>query len=133
MQEREWEFGVMLIAMPEELTDVEAATLLTALTTLRATLEDQLRDLAPGVRPVDLDEPIGRLSRMDAMQQQKMAVASRRSARQRFDRVASALAAHARDEYGECLHCEEPIGYKRLCARPETTLCLGCQSAKEKH
>ncbi len=131
--EREWKFGVMLAAMAEELTDVEHIALLTALTTLRATLEEQLKDLSQGVRPVDLDEPIGRLSRMDAMQQQKMAIASRRSARQRFDRVVAALAAHARDEYGECLHCDEPIGYKRLCARPETALCLACQSAKEKH
>lgn len=103
-----------------------------ALETLKRNLDAQVTGLADGVRPVDLDEPIGRLSRMDAMQQQKMAEASRRAARHRHDRVMAAIAAHSRDEYGECLHCEEPIGYKRLCARPETTLCLACQSAKEK-
>lgn len=117
--------------MPEDLTEVEQAQLRAALESLRVELEKQMDGLRDGVKPVDLDEPIGRLSRMDAMQQQKMAEASRRAARQRYDRVIAATAAQARDEYGICLGCEEPIGYKRLSARPETALCLSCQSAKE--
>lgn len=118
--------------MPEEITEDERVRLRSALDALRDELSEQLDGLAAGVKPVDLDEPIGRLSRMDAMQQQKMAEASRRAARQRYDRVLAAIAAWERDEYGDCLSCEEPIGYKRLSARPETALCLSCQSAKEK-
>lgn len=30
-----------------------------------------------------------------------------------------------------CEECEEPIGYKRLLARPVTTLCFECKSARE--
>jgi DnaK suppressor protein len=118
--------------VPEELTEAERSQLRGALDGLKSELSEQLEGLASGVKPVDLDEPIGRLSRMDAMQQQKMAEASRRAARQRYDRVLAAIAAWERDEYGECLGCEEAIGYKRLSARPETALCLSCQSAKEK-
>jgi DnaK suppressor protein len=118
--------------MAEELTASEKGQLKLALDTLRAELEAQMEGLRAGVKPVDLDEPIGRLSRMDAMQQQKMAEASRRAARQRYDRVIAATAVWERDEYGDCLGCEEPIGYKRLSAKPETALCLSCQSAKEK-
>jgi DnaK suppressor protein len=118
--------------MPEELTSEQENELRESLLSLQDELTSQLADLAQGIKPVDLDEPIGRLSRMEAMQQQKMAEASRRSARQRLDRVGAALAAINRQEYGLCLSCEEPIGYKRLSARPETTLCLMCQSAKEK-
>ncbi len=118
--------------MPEDLSAEEESELKLALETLRSELEVQIQGLREGVKPVDLDEPIGRLSRMDAMQQQKMAEASRRAARQRYDRVVAAFAAFERDEYGPCLECEEPIGYKRLSARPETALCLTCQSAKEK-
>lgn len=118
--------------MPEELSETEQAELKLALAKLQADLEEQIDGLRAGVKPVELDEPIGRLSRMDAMQQQKMAEASRRAARQRYDRVIAATAAWNRDEYGFCLGCEEPIGYKRLSARPETALCLSCQSAKEK-
>jgi DnaK suppressor protein len=81
---------------------------------------------------VDLDEPIGRLSRMDAMQQQKMAQASRRATRMRLDQVGAALANLAAGEYGLCRVCEEPIGYKRLKARPETPRCLECQRKSER-
>ena len=31
----------------------------------------------------------------------------------------------------ECEECNEPIGYKRLLARPVTTLCIECKSARE--
>lgn len=31
----------------------------------------------------------------------------------------------------ECEECAEPIGYKRLLARPVTTLCFECKSARE--
>ncbi len=31
----------------------------------------------------------------------------------------------------ECEECAEPIGYKRLMARPVTTLCFECKSARE--
>jgi len=31
----------------------------------------------------------------------------------------------------ECEECSEPIGYKRLMARPVTTLCFECKTARE--
>ena len=31
----------------------------------------------------------------------------------------------------ECEECSEPIGFKRLLARPMTTLCFECKSARE--
>jgi len=31
----------------------------------------------------------------------------------------------------ECEECAEPIGFKRLMARPVTTLCFECKSARE--
>jgi DnaK suppressor protein len=31
----------------------------------------------------------------------------------------------------ECEECAEPIGFKRLLARPMTTLCFECKSARE--
>ncbi|HEY4181589.1 MAG TPA: TraR/DksA C4-type zinc finger protein [Kofleriaceae bacterium] len=34
-------------------------------------------------------------------------------------------------EIDECEECAEPIGYKRLLARPVTTLCFECKSARE--
>jgi DnaK suppressor protein len=34
-------------------------------------------------------------------------------------------------EIDECEDCSEPIGFKRLLARPVTTLCFECKNARE--
>ena len=94
-------------------------------------LELLLDSSSESSKPVALDEPIGRLSRMDAMQQQQMAIASRQSQLQRLQLLKNALLAIERDNYGDCRICEEPIGYQRLKVRPETPFCLVCQSRSE--
>ncbi len=35
------------------------------------------------------------------------------------------------DSLDMCEDCEEPIGYKRLMARPVTSLCIDCKEASE--
>ena len=81
--------------------------------------------------PVDLDQPFGRLSRMDAIQQQQMARAARAGQKVRLQQVKGALMRVARGEYGLCVSCDEEIELKRLLARPETPYCIICQSELE--
>ncbi len=115
----------------DELTPAEIAAFRTALDTLAAELRVQLASSEEGGRPVDLDEPIGRLSRMEAMQQQSMTQANRRAAQLRLQQVKAAQTRIDRDEYGECAECGEAIGSKRLVVRPEAPLCIGCQGLRE--
>jgi DnaK suppressor protein len=82
-------------------------------------------------QPVDLDEPIGRLSRMDALQQQSMARASRQGLMLRAQQVEGALRRHADGELGVCLECGADVAFARLKARPEAPFCLACQSLRE--
>ena len=103
-----------------------------ALEALEAELAGAVNLATDGARPVDLDEPIGRLSRMDAMQQQAMAKATREKAKRRLSQVRLALEARARGEYGDCRSCEEPIGIGRLRSRPETPFCVACQGRRER-
>ena len=117
--------------MPEELTDAQRAELRELLETARQEIEAQLEASREDARPVDVDQPIGRLTRMDAMQQQNMTKASRRGLEARLRQVAGALATFKDGRYGECRSCEEPIGYARLRARPETGLCVRCQERLE--
>ena len=99
-----------------ELADLDAAT--------EATTSDR--------KPVELDQQsVGRLSRMDAMQQQSMVKANRRTAQTRLIRVETALRRQDNEEYGQCVECEEEIGYARLKAQPEAPFCIECQSNKE--
>ena len=79
--------------------------------------------------PVELDQQsVGRLSRMDALQLQSMAVAREDRRRHRRDVIAAALKRMEDDDYGYCLVCGEDIPYKRLMADPAVTRCIDCQS-----
>ncbi len=82
-------------------------------------------------RPVDLGLPIGRLSRMDAMQMQGMAQLNRRQLEVRRERVKVALAALDDGSYGSCRACKGAIDLARLEAQPEVPFCLACQESFE--
>lgn len=114
-----------------ELEARELRALQAALEALREELRAFVDASDAGSRPVDLNEPIGRLSRMDAMQQQSMAKANRLAATRRLAAVEAALRRIETEEYGSCLRCEEPVGFKRLEVQPEAALCIACQSRRE--
>jgi DnaK suppressor protein len=114
-----------------ELTSEQIEELHQVLLSARARLAELLKLSKEGARPVDLGEPIGRLTRMDAIQQQQMTKASRSAYEMKLRQVKAALELLGKDEYGSCRSCEEPIGYPRLKARPEAPYCLSCQGARE--
>jgi len=118
-------------APPEALTAEQIAELTQILEDIRQEIEVQLDATREDAKPVDLDEPIGRLTRMDAMQQQNMTRAGRRSLEARLKQIAGATAAIRTGDYGLCVRCDEPIGYPRLHARPESRLCVLCQERRE--
>jgi DnaK suppressor protein len=115
----------------DELTTAQEQELYGDLQGLRAELEQLLDDSRESSKAVDLDQPIGRLSRMDALQQQAMAKANRAGTQRRVKLIEAAMMAIKQERYGECRRCEEPIGYPRLKARPETPFCLECQGQIE--
>ncbi|MBT3218682.1 MAG: hypothetical protein HN348_06290 [Proteobacteria bacterium] len=116
----------------DELTETQLAELLADLKRLKAELEDMLHESASRTTTVHLDQSaVGRVSRIDAIQQQKMAQAERTRAQARLIRVLQALKWAHDDEYGDCKLCGEPIGFKRLKARPESPFCVPCASKME--
>ena len=119
------------VAQHAALTSAEAEKLKKSLLELRAELTIVVEGLEVGTRPVEPDSAIGRISRMDAMQVQQMAQASRRAVRLRLQQVAGAMQRLEADTYGECVECADDIGYGRLKARPEAPFCLDCQSRRE--
>lgn len=105
---------------------------------LRERLENRLAELeaAQDARDrasatVELDQTrTGRLSRMDALQQQAMAQESDRRAQQEMQRIRGALRRMDEGTYGECLQCEEPITPGRLHADPSVLFCLECAGSR---
>ena len=77
---------------------------------------------------VQLDQQsVGRLSRMDAMQQQAMAQAQERHRAVILIRIDQAEKLIAQGEYGYCLACGEKIAEKRLEIDPTATHCVACK------
>lgn len=88
----------------------------------------RLQDVSGDSRAVvELDQQsVGRLSRMDAMQQQAMALATEQQRQQQLARIDSALARIETGTYGACVRCGEEISEKRLLADLTVTLCIDC-------
>jgi DnaK suppressor protein len=92
-------------------TDYFQAKLLAA----RAELEELLKLGAEDGATVELDQTsIGRLSRMDAMQRQAMALETERRRLREIQRIDAALKRIEQGEYGYCLATGEPIPMARL-------------------
>ena len=76
---------------------------------------------------VALDQQsVGRLSRMDAMQQQAMAQAQERARAAELQRIDQAFRRLADGEYGYCQDCGEKIPDKRLEIDPSAASCVKC-------
>ncbi|MGR3344595.1 MAG: TraR/DksA family transcriptional regulator [Paracoccaceae bacterium] len=102
----------------------------------RERLNGMLRDVErqnargqEGQRTVMLDQQsVGRLSRMDALQQQEMAKATQMRRDQLKTRIDSALARIDEEESGYCVQCGDEIAAPRLENDPAVPTCLSCAS-----
>ncbi len=117
----------------EALTEAQVESLRLQLETLKNDLQARLDTTAAAAKPVQLDQTaVGRVSRMDALQGQAMAQATRRTMEVQLTQCSTALRSVERGEYGMCRKCEEPIGIARLSVRPEAPFCLECQRGADR-
>lgn len=88
----------------------------------------QLSAMSAGDRAaVTLDQQsVGRLSRMDAMQQQAMSQAQERARGSELIRIDQAFRRLADGEYGYCTGCGEEIADRRLEIDPAAATCVTC-------
>ncbi|HIE65396.1 MAG: TraR/DksA family transcriptional regulator [Nitrospira sp.] len=94
---------------------------------LRSELQELEEAFKKTSKPVELDQSsVGRLSRMDAMQAQQMALEVTRRRQSRLLKIGGALRRIGSGEYGDCFICGEEIGARRLSADPTNTRCIGC-------
>jgi DnaK suppressor protein len=97
---------------------------------LRARIESLREELArtdAAAVPVALDQAAqGRLTRMDAMQQQAMAVGLAGRLRTEIRKTEAAFDRVADGTYGTCCRCGEEIAPERLAADPATPFCADC-------
>ncbi|VAV93465.1 DnaK suppressor protein [hydrothermal vent metagenome] len=115
--------------MAEALSPQQIADLKKLLQERQAEIKALDDDAASWRSTVELDQQsVGRLSRMDAMQQQEMAQAEARRRASDLTRIEIALNRLEEGEYGWCADCGEAIAYRRLEIDPAAHLCIGCAS-----
>lgn len=117
----------------DELSDQQRAELAQQITTLRRTIRQTIDEAEALTETVTLDQAsVGRVSRIDAIQQQAMAKEAVRRHRVRLDRLEAAAHRLESDpeEFGWCMDCGELIPYRRLLAYPESVYCVPCAQAR---
>ena len=81
------------------------------------------KELTPPISP---DDAIGRLSRMDAINNRSVNEASLGQAEQKLSGLKCALEKLSNHDFGICLKCKQPIPVGRMLIRPESSLCVNC-------
>ncbi|USH01139.1 TraR/DksA C4-type zinc finger protein [Grimontia kaedaensis] len=99
---------------------------------LRTYILEELDLLKDQADPVALDQScIGRVARIDAIQQNEMAKSNFRYFQSQLLEVNAALQRLEDEEYGFCEECGVDIPDARLAIKPEVRYCVGCQEGQE--
>lgn len=112
-----------------ERTDIDIKALRDRMEQERESLRHDAEVTAGERATVVLDQTsVGRLSRMDALQNQAMQLETERRRAVEITRINAALKRMDEGEYGYCVACGEEITAKRLDMDPATPVCVDCAS-----
>lgn len=102
----------------------------------RSVIDTRLRDIDAelnladdSTQPIAPDVAVGRLSRLDSMQMQQIALASKRRLEDERARLHEALGRIDRGTFGRCLQCGNDISLERLQHQPDAVACVPCLQA----
>ena len=77
-------------------------------------------------QPVAPDNAIGRVSRMDAINNKGVMEAALRKARERLDGLNRHFDKLKTAEFGRCLKCKSEIPLERIFMAPQSSFCVNC-------
>ena len=86
-------------------------------------LIEQYKELA---KPISPDSAIGRISRMDAINNKSVVEATLRQAENKLRNLKRVFSQLGSEEFGICLKCKQPIPLGRILIRPESLFCVNC-------
>ncbi|MDT8429765.1 MAG: TraR/DksA family transcriptional regulator [Pseudomonadales bacterium] len=109
------------------MSDLDTVKFKSRLLEMRSELEALDSIAKSSTATVVLDQSsIGRLSRMDAMQGQQMALEAERRRKQQLVQIVAALRRIESGDFGECISCGEQIALGRLNVNPLAVRCIAC-------
>ena len=77
-------------------------------------------------KPIAPDVAIGRISRMDAINNKSVTEAALRQAEEKLRNLQRVLSKIDDKDFGICLKCNKPIPLGRILIRPESLYCVNC-------
>ncbi len=92
----------------------------------RAKIGDEIITLEDKTQPISPENSIGRISRMDAINNKGVAEFSLRQAQRRLNAVNGWLLKLGSDDFGKCVRCKNEIPFKRLMFMPHSLKCMHC-------
>lgn len=91
-----------------------------------AEIEAALQSTKEDTEAISPDVSIGRLSRLDSMQMQQMAMGMQRRQREEMTQLKEALQRIDRGRFGICERCRKDIPAERLEFQLDATICVDC-------
>ncbi|REL38962.1 TraR/DksA family transcriptional regulator [Rhodohalobacter sp. SW132] len=89
-------------------------------------IKEEIIELTELTKPVSLDASIGRLSRMDAINNKAINEKALREKKRTLQKLERAQERDEEDKLGTCLKCGNEIPFGRLKIMPYTTRCVQC-------
>ncbi|MFN3917351.1 MAG: TraR/DksA family transcriptional regulator [Flavobacteriales bacterium] len=91
-----------------------------------AKTEELIAEYKEMTKPVAPDVAIGRISRMDAINNQSVTEAALRQAEDKLKKLHYVLSKVGSEDFGICLKCKIQIPVERILIRPESVYCVRC-------
>ena len=100
---------------------------------IRKKIEEEIRkteslilDYKEQSKPVTLDNSIGRISRMDAINNKSITESALRQAETKLSKLHRAMDSIEKPDFGRCIKCHQPIPIGRILLMPESNKCVNC-------
>ena len=93
-----------------------------------AKAEFEIIEMEKMAQPITPENSIGRISRMDAINNKSVVDAALRTKRAKLIKLKVAIVKVDEESFGNCAFCSNPIQPKRLMFMPESTRCVRCAS-----
>lgn len=88
--------------------------------------EQLVADYKEQSKPVSLDNSIGRISRMDAINNKSITESALRQAESKLSKLYQALDNINKPDFGKCIKCKQPIPLGRILLMPQSNKCVNC-------
>jgi RNA polymerase-binding transcription factor len=91
-----------------------------------AKTKDTIAEYKEMVKPMAPDVAIGRVSRMDAINNRSVVQAALTKAEEKLINLKKVYSKLGSKEFGICMKCNNEIPLGRILIRPESLLCINC-------